>query len=112
MENEAKTSELPEVLTKWLCRDCGHVSTVILTAPNPFDPGDTIHGCEKCKSACCLTVACAAEGCNREATGGHPDWLGYRYAWTCWHHGPYRFANGDLPRTPTRAEAGAGDGGE
>lgn len=77
--------EAPE---KWICTDCRIVVEKPLSAPNPFDPADTIFGCPSCKSVGTLVQACQHEGCQQEAGGGYPGGLGYWYAWLCWEHRP------------------------
>lgn len=73
---------------KWKCDNhrCGWVGTEALTAPDPFDEGEVLHACPKCKSME-LVQACEHAGCTREATSGnkHPDGV---YRWTCHDHNP------------------------
>lgn len=83
--------QLPEAPKKWLCQNCNHVSMddELLTAPNPFEEGDTLYACPNCREMGDLCKACAISGCENPATGGHPGACGYRYAWTCWQHSPH-----------------------
>lgn len=71
---------------KCLCKSCDWQGLVseLLTAQNPFDPGETISGCPKCKAIDDAIVACDEPGCWREATCGWPSESGYR--WTCGKH--------------------------
>ncbi len=71
------------------CVECGHLHEQDMwsSAPNPFDPKDTIIGCVSCYAANSLVVVCAAEGCSWTASGSSPDsdWV---YRWTCRGHKP------------------------
>lgn len=80
--------DLPEAPAKWVCDCCHSVTTSPLSAPNPFDPEDTLHGCPACKSVNSLYLCCIHDGCARIASAGKPNALGYRYAWTCRDHWP------------------------
>ena len=80
----------PEAPEKWLCTECLEVSFGRLEAQNPFDPEDTLCGCEKCKAAEKLIQACQHPGCEQPASGGYPGALGYRYAWLCYKHSSFR----------------------
>jgi hypothetical protein len=75
-------------MDKLLCEDCAWhgLQSEMLTAPNPFDATDTIHGCPKCKSVQSLLVACDEPGCWRETSCGTPTPSGYRR--TCGQHAP------------------------
>ena len=75
-----------EALEKWFCNECGEIAFEHLSAPNPFDPEDTISGCPNCKEVNALIQACHHLGCNQPASGGYPSTLGYRYAWLCYKH--------------------------
>jgi hypothetical protein len=64
----------------WRCTECNWRGTEakLLTAPNPFDPRDTISGCPECKSANELVNACDEPGCKQDASCGWPSPKGYR----------------------------------
>ena len=73
---------------KLTCVECdwrGH-STEQLRADNPFDPGEFIYGCPKCKSVDCFLRACDEAGCWSDVTCGTPTPNGYRN--TCGKHRP------------------------
>lgn len=82
--------DLPEAPPKWLCTECDKTCSEPLTAPNPFDPEDQIHGCPHCKSAQSLVGACQVGDCDRQATMGTPGAHGFRYICTCSQHAPER----------------------
>ena len=86
---------LPEAPPKLICTDCLNICSQPLVAPHPFRDDEEIHGCPNCLDVETLGPACAAPGCSREATGGYPGGLGYRYAWTCWEHSPANPKNKD-----------------
>lgn len=78
--------------TKRICPECSaqmHDADV-LTAPNPFDPQDTVTGCPKCRAVTNVLVVCDEPGCWREASGGAPTLAGYRH--TCSEHIPPRWS--------------------
>lgn len=77
-----------EAPPKWICRECGAICAKHLAAVNPFDPSDTISGCPNCLSAETLVGACQVDDCKREASGGYPNALGFRYVRTCHDHAP------------------------
>ena len=81
-------SKLPEAMPRWLCNECGHVSETYLTAPSPFDSGDTIAGCENCKEVNSMEAACWK--CDRPGTIGTPASTEFRYINTCFEHNPER----------------------
>lgn len=65
------------------CRWVGEQSE-LLTAPSPFDAGETLTACPKCKDVCSLALVCDEPGCNLPVTCGTPTPTGYRS--TChWH---------------------------
>lgn len=70
------------------CRECYWKGqrTELLTAPDPFCPGDNCFGCPKCKSIDCFLLLCDEPGCSNSATCGTPTPDGYRS--TCHHHVP------------------------
>lgn len=76
----------PEAPEKWICSECLEVSFHHLSAQNPFDIENIIHGCPHCKEVNTLLQACHHPGCTSVATGGYPNELGYRYAWLCHKH--------------------------
>lgn len=61
-----------------------------LTAPNPFDPEESIEGCPHCKSVDSLQMACDEPDCWLEVTCGTPTPSGYRQ--TCHKHAPKPWA--------------------
>lgn len=71
---------------RWMC-ECGEVSTdsQLLTAPNPFDPSETLAGCPRCKTANEFDLLCAIPECKRLATCGGPSADGV-YRQTCGDH--------------------------
>jgi DNA-directed RNA polymerase subunit RPC12/RpoP len=81
-------SNLPEAPKAYLCTECGaRVETAdVLTAPNPFDPDDTISACPECRSIEQFARACTVPDCKNTVGCGVPGALGYRYAWLCGKH--------------------------
>ena len=76
---------------RWQCRECdAYMHEVdMLTAPNPFDPKDTLVGCPNCKSVGSFREICDEAGCNDEATCGFPAKdSGYRR--TCYDHSCFK----------------------
>ncbi len=74
--------------TKRICPECYakvHADH-ILTAPNPWLDGDTIHGCPECKSPVQFREVCDEPGCWNEASCGTPTPNGYRRI--CGQHTP------------------------
>jgi hypothetical protein len=70
-------------------RRCGWVgdSTEMLSAPDPFTPGEIIHACPQCRTIeHTVWTACEYEGCNNTASWGWPDKQG-EYHHTCHEHG-------------------------
>jgi hypothetical protein len=68
---------------RWRCEVCQTVTQEpdLLTAPNPFDPTETLTGCPNCKQAeARFALLCDEPGCNREASCGFPVEGGYRHA--------------------------------
>ena len=57
-----------------------------LTAPDPFDIGETLTGCPSCKSANTLREACDEPDCWEFSSCGTPTETGYRR--TCGKHLP------------------------
>ena len=74
---------------RYICdnRRCGWVGNAeeALTAPDPFNPGETLLACPKCRDQS-LLLACDEPGCNRRASCGTPIVTGYRT--TCGEHQP------------------------
>ena len=58
-----------------------------LTAPNPFDPTDTLYGCPACKRVDSIQQACEIDGCFELSTCGTPTKDG-GYIRTCGKHMP------------------------
>jgi hypothetical protein len=77
---------LPECPEKWVCRECGKVTSEYLTAPNPFELSETLVGCPSCFEVGSLVAACWK--CDREASGGYNDSGVYRYVRACHEHAP------------------------
>ena len=72
------------VCSEWRCRWCGPESDA-LRAPDPFNEGDTLIACPKCREQT-LHTCCDEPGCTMEASCGTPTTDGYR--WTCGKHQP------------------------
>jgi len=72
------------VCEEWRCRWCGPESEA-LRAPDPFNEGDTLIACPKCREQA-LHTCCDEPGCTMEASCGTPTADGYR--WTCGKHQP------------------------
>lgn len=74
------------MIDKWRCDECGWEgkSDDLLRATNPFDVGDTITGCQKCKTIGAFTEMCDENGCSKPAGCGWPSSEGYRR--TCFEH--------------------------
>lgn len=70
---------------EWKCSWVGNI-TEVLTAPNPFEPGEELYACPKCKSLN-LERACDIEGCKKQASGGTPTSDG-GYRFHCHDHHP------------------------
>lgn len=62
----------------------------ILRAPSPFEEGETLYACPKCKEVNSVVVACDEPGCWEEATCGAPTENDYRR--TCGKHMPKAIA--------------------
>lgn len=62
----------------------------ILRAPNPFEQGEVLYACPKCKEVGSIVVACDEPGCWKEATCGTPTENDYRR--TCGKHRPQALA--------------------
>ena len=58
----------------------------MLSAPDPFNDGDTISACPACREINSVVVACDEPECWKEATCGMPTKAGYRQ--TCGKHRP------------------------
>jgi hypothetical protein len=73
---------------KVFCEECGWRGREfeMLSAPNAFDPIETIYGCPECKSVGSLIVACDEPECWRETSCGVQTDAGYRR--TCLEHAP------------------------
>ena len=71
---------------KYICTDCGYItySNNWRTAPNPFEPGETILGCPNCSGVDTATGVCDEPECREPATCGTPTPAGYRH--TCGKH--------------------------
>lgn len=71
---------------RWYCEECRtvHAADKLLTAPNPFDGSDIIHGCPQCKSIDHFALLCDVPKCQQITTCGWPSPDGYRQ--TCYTH--------------------------
>lgn len=58
----------------------------ILTAPNPFDSGDFLQGCPRCREVNAIRTVCDEPGCREFVSMGTPTESGYRS--TCYKHRP------------------------
>lgn len=58
----------------------------VLTAPDPFDAGEQLTGCPKCKSVNTLREVCDEPDCWEFSSCGTPTAKGYRR--TCHKHLP------------------------
>lgn len=72
-------------MTRYLCEDCGHVTTEPKRANHPFILGEQILGCPECGEVY-IVLACEVDGCLREASCGTNTDDGYRR--TCGPHAP------------------------
>ena len=72
---------------RWRCDGCRKVSSdsELLTAPNPFNPDDTLTGCPHCFACDQFDMLCSTPGCNLLATCGGPGADG-AYRQTCGDH--------------------------
>lgn len=80
-------------MDKWKCFywRCGWHGNddELLSAPDPFNPGETMYACPKCRETD-IVSGCDEPGCTKEGTCGWPSPSGYRR--TCVDH--WRKANG------------------
>lgn len=87
-------SPLPEAPAVYRCSECAarvpHMEA--LQAPDPFDEGEILFGCPRCRSVNTLEVACIADGCHAPTAMGVPGRGGYRYVYLCIAHNDW---NGD-----------------
>jgi len=58
----------------------------LLTAQNPFENGEILSACPKCKEVESAVIACDEPECWERAICGTPTENGYR--WTCGKHRP------------------------
>ena len=58
----------------------------MLSATNPFEAGEMIYACPKCKEVGSIVTACDEPDCWSEAACGTPTDNGYRQ--TCYKHMP------------------------
>jgi hypothetical protein len=69
------------VTDRYLCdnRHCGWIGEEgeMLCAPDPFNEGDMLYACPKCRDQS-LVLACDEKGCKNQATCGTPTPAGYR----------------------------------
>ena len=78
----------PYVEQKFRCTECywRGIGAEVLSADNPFDPGDSVSGCPKCNGINTMSMLCEQDGCWDEATCGNPSKRGYMH--TCGKHQP------------------------
>lgn len=68
----------------WRCGWCGPQSE-LLRAPDPFNPGEEITCCPKCRDPSNgIITACDFDGCTEEASSGTPTPDGYKHR--CYTH--------------------------
>lgn len=73
--------------TKFVCdRRCGWhgVRSALLSAPDPFNEGESLSACPKCRDISDLEIACDEPGCWEPVSCGFPSPDGYRQ--TCGKH--------------------------
>ena len=77
---------------KWVCENwrCSNVCTdnTALSAPDPFNPGETLVACPKCREVGTLIGACDFKGCKKPSSSGSPTKDGYVFR--CYEHRPER----------------------
>ena len=73
---------------RFICSVCKvHLkSDEFLEAPHPFESGETLYGCPKCKSLNSEIGVCDEQNCWKPSTCGTPTPKGYRR--TCGEHVP------------------------
>ncbi len=73
---------------KVVCKECNRPmrEADLLTAPNPFKPGETLRGCPHCKQPVGFLGVCDEPGCWDIVSCGTPTPEGYRV--TCHKHRP------------------------
>lgn len=81
---------------KWVCDVfwCANICTdaEVLWADDPFNPGEKITACPKCRQIGTLVGACDFDGCKSAATSGTPTASGY--VSRCYDHRPDRIGGG------------------
>jgi hypothetical protein len=92
------------VCEEWRCRWCGPEAEA-LRAPDPFNAGDTLIACPKCREQT-LHKCCDDPTCTMEATCGTPTPEGYR--WTCGKHQPNTRRSPLQQSPPIKSIAAAG----
>jgi len=73
---------------KVICGECQHRYRVSesLRSDHPFEAGEIVHGCPRCKSISCDLAVCEQPGCWAKVSCGTPTENGY---WsTCGKHQP------------------------
>jgi ABC-type dipeptide/oligopeptide/nickel transport system permease subunit len=60
----------------------------IFASPDPFNPGETIEACPKCREIGTLVGCCDLSGCRKPGTSGIPSPTGYLHR--CHEHYPER----------------------
>ena len=81
-------SALPESPNVYRCSECAervpHMKA--LQALNPFDDGDILFACPRCKEVNTLEAACVVDGCHDSTCMGIPNRGGFRYVRLCSNH--------------------------
>lgn len=81
-ENKREIQKL--ICAEYRCRWVG-LETEALRAPDPFNEGDYLIACPKCREQT-LNTCCDEPGCNMESSCGTPT--PEKYRWTCYAHVP------------------------
>ena len=70
------------------CRECHWTGTtdLLLVGISPFDAGETVYGCPKCKAIDSDMQICDEPGCKKPSSCGFPDKKYGCYRRTCYEH--------------------------
>lgn len=85
------------VCSEYRCNWHGMESEV-LTAPDPFNQGETLYACPECRTVGSVVEACDEPECWAESSCGTPTESGYRR--TCGKHRPNCEVSGVAKRSP------------